>query len=67
MLPGTIAVVRQAGPRAETVRLEITRSGQSDVISFADVYDEKTATERMWQALLSTAPIPDLPADRLIG
>lgn len=43
------------------------RAGQWDYISFQQIRKSHELVDRFWQALLSTAPIPPLSRDELVG
>ncbi len=64
MEPGTLAVMWQA---TEGMRLTLVRGTHNDVIKFGEMTGGKEVLERAWQALLSTAPTPQLTEDGLIG
>jgi hypothetical protein len=63
MEAGTLVLVT-GGVKALTVTL--LREGQKDTLPIAQLRNRAEATERLWQALLSTAPTPHMSEEELI-
>jgi hypothetical protein len=65
----TVAVVRGTATKKKTrdLTVTLTRRGRQDKIRFSFTRRQDNAVERMWQALLSTAPTPPLSNEELVG
>ncbi len=61
---GTLVLAREWLHGTE---LTLVRGTQTDVVTFSVLAKPTTALERVWQALLSTAPRPALSATELVG
>ena len=66
MIPGTIAIVLRAY-RGGGIVVQMKRGRASDFLVIEKSGNTQTAMERMWQALLSTAPTPPLSEEDLVG
>ena len=66
---GTIAVLRGKATDGKTsgLKLALLRGDQQDTIELWRMQKRDKAIERMWQALLSTAPTPPLSDEGLVG
>jgi hypothetical protein len=66
---GTIAVLRGKATDGKTsgLKLALLRGEQQDKIELWRMQKRDKAIERMWQALLSTAPTPPLSDEGLVG
>jgi hypothetical protein len=61
---GTLAILRGEGSR---LTLTLLREGRRDTIPISQMRHRQRVLERVWQALLSTAPTPPLSEEELIG
>lgn len=64
MTEGTTVVVRQSGKYPV---FEFQRENATDCISIDDLRDKRGCETKLWRALLSSAPIPRLSEDDLLG
>jgi hypothetical protein len=64
MTAGTLAVVHR---KREGFEITLARDARQDVISLASLRKGDAAMERVWHALLSTAPTPPLSETELVG
>ncbi|MGD8450454.1 MAG: hypothetical protein PVJ57_01430 [Phycisphaerae bacterium] len=69
MSAGTVVLVqRLPGKRACLPRvITLARDGQRDDLPLHQMHGRAEVTERLWQALLSTAPTPPLSDEELLG
>jgi hypothetical protein len=61
---GTVIVVSREG---KLIKVALGRAGQKDTLSFKHMRRPAEAIEHFWQAVLSTAPIPALSDEELVG
>ena len=64
MAAGTLALVVEA---PDNVTLTLMREEQVDLIRLSEMRYSRKTIERVWQALLSTAPTPPLSDEHLVG
>jgi hypothetical protein len=64
MEPGTLVVVAREG---KDIKATFLRSGQKDVLPFRQMRHRAEVIEQFWRAVLSTAPIPQLNDEELVG
>jgi len=62
--PGTLAVITES---VSQIKLTVSRGDQTDTIPIAKGKDFNSTIERLWAALLSTAPTPPLSDEELVG
>jgi len=68
MKPGTVAVVtNEIGPFRCKLSLTMVRGDERIELAVWKLGEHERAIERMWQALLSTAPTPPLSDEELVG
>lgn len=64
MEAGTLVVVARD---RKAIKATLLRTGQKDILPFAQMRHPAEAIEQFWRAVLSTAPIPKLSDEDLIG
>ena len=62
--PGTVVVLEG---RRIIQQLALRRASQRALLDFTFASSPETASVRIWQALLSTAPTPPLSDEELVG
>ena len=67
MTPGTVVVVQTRAVADKPTVVTIARGENLDDIPLWQMPGRDDATERLWQALLSTAPTPPLSDEDLVG
>jgi len=65
----TLAILRGkvTEKKQGNLRLTLMRGEQQDTIEVSRIRDRETAAQRVWHALLSTAPTPPLSDEELVG
>jgi hypothetical protein len=64
MEAGTLVVVARD---RKAIKATLLRAGQKDVLPFSQMRHSAAVIEQFWRAVLSTAPIPTLSDEELIG
>lgn len=67
MAPGTVAIVQSGGAGGRLRTVTLACGERIDEIPLWQMGGRADASERLWQALLSTAPTPPLSEDELLG
>jgi len=65
----TLAILRgkATGKKGPNLALTLLRADQKDTVDLSRMRKREEVAERMWQALLSTAPTPPLSDEELVG
>jgi len=65
----TLAILRgkATGKKGPNLKLTLLRGERKDTVDLSRMRRREEVAERMWQALLSTAPTPPLSDEELVG